>query len=202
MIIFNYSTIIDPLLKNIRIYTLKFSGMKTGDKVLDVCCGTGDQAFHYAKSGIIATGIDLDPGMIEVAKKNKKKLGLNNISFQIADAQNLPLENEFFDCVSISFGLHEKERMVRDKIISEMKRVVKRGGSLIFIDFQAPLPKSLYAYFIKAIEYFAGRNHYEHFKDYLGQGGLSEILKKNQLQIEKRNYTKNGIIEMIKARNI
>ena len=202
MIIFNYSTIIDPLLKNIRIYTLKFSGMKPGDKVLDVCCGTGDQVFYYAKSGIIATGIDLDTGMIEVAKKNKKRKGLNNVSFQIADAQKIPFKNDFFDYTSISFGLHEKERRVRDKIISEMKRVVKKEGNLIFIDFQVPLPKSLYSYFIKVIEYFAGRNHFEHFKDYLGQGGLSEILKKNQLQIEKRYYTKNGIIEMIKARNI
>lgn len=202
MIIFNYSTIIDPLLRNIRIYVLKFSGIKTGDKVLDVCCGTGDQVFYFAKERAIAYGIDLDPDMIEVAKRNKKKLGLNNVSFQIADAQNLPFENEFFDCVSISLGLHEKESGVRDKIISEMKRVVKKEGSLIFIDFRIPLPKSIYSYFIKAIEYFAGRNHFEHFKDYLKQGGLSEILNKNQLQIEKRDYIKNRIIEMIKARNI
>lgn len=198
----NYSNLIDPLLKDLRIRTIKFAEIKAGDKVLDVCCGTGNQAFYYAKEGIVAYGIDLDPSMIEVAKRNKKKLGLNNVSFQIADAQNLPFENEFFNCVSISFGLHEKERRVRDKIISEMKRVVKKERSLIFIDFQTPLPKSIYSYFIKAIEYFAGKNHFEHFKDYLRQGGLSEILKKNQLQIEKRNYMKNGIIEIIKARNI
>ena len=198
----NYSNTIDPILKNIRIYTLKFSGMKSGDRVLDVCCGTGDQAFYYARSNIITTGIDLNPSMIKVAKRNKKRLGLDNVSFQIADAQEIPFKNDFFDYASISFGLHEKERRVRNNIISEMKRVVKKEGSLIFIDYQVPLPKGLYSYLIKIIEYLAGRDHFENFKDYFKQGGLSEILKKNQLQTEKRDYTKNGIVEMIKARNI
>ena len=202
MIIFNYSIIIDPLLKGIRIYILKFAGIKAGDKVLDVCCGTGEQAFYYAKASAVAAGIDLDPGMIKVAEKNKKKLGLNNVSFQNVDAQEIPFKNDFFDYASISFALHEKESGVRDKIISEMKRVVKKEGGLIFIDFRVPLPKNLYSYFIKTVEYSAGINHFEYFKDYLGQGGLSEILKKNKLQIEKRDYTRNGIVEMIKARNI
>jgi len=197
----NYSNIIDPLLKNLRIRTIKFAGIKAGDRVLDVCCGTGDQAFYYAKEGIIAYGIDLDPGMIKIAERNKKKLGLNNVSFQIANAQSLPFEDNFFDCASISFALHEKERGVRDKIVSEMKRVVKKEGNLIFIDFKVPQPKNIYSYFVRAIEHFAGRNHYEYFKNYLEQGGLSEILKKNQVYAEKKNYTKNGIIEMIKAKN-
>ena len=119
----NYSNTIDPILKNIRIYTLKFSGMKSGDRVLDVCCGTGDQAFYYARSNIITTGIDLNPSMIKVAKRNKKRLGLDNVSFQIADAQEIPFKNDFFDYASISFGLHEKERRVRNNII-DRKSVV------------------------------------------------------------------------------
>jgi len=199
---FNYSNLIDPLLKDIRINAVKFSGMKSGDKVLDVCCGTGDQAFHFAKAGAVAYGIDSGPGMIKLAEKNKKRLGLNNVSFQIADAQNLPFDDNFFDCASISLALHEKERGTRDRIISEMKRVVKKGGNLIFIDFQVPLPRNLYSCFIKAVERFAGRDHFEYFKDYLKQGGLMEILDRNKLQIEKRDYTKNGIIEIIKTINV
>ncbi|GAH19404.1 unnamed protein product, partial [marine sediment metagenome] len=42
-----YSIFIDPFLQDIRTYISKFSGMKRGDKVLDVCCGTGDQVFYY-----------------------------------------------------------------------------------------------------------------------------------------------------------
>jgi len=197
----NYSNVIDPVLKEIRIRAIKFARIKAGDKVLDVCCGTGDQAFHYAKAGAIAYGIDLDTGMIRVAEKNKKKLGINNVFFQIADAQNLPFKDNFFDFISIYFALHEKERRVRDRVVSEMKRVVKKEGSLIFIDFRVPLPKGPYSFFVKTIEYLAGTNHYKYFKDYFEQGGLGEILKQNQLRIEKREHTKNGIFETIKARN-
>lgn len=201
MIIFNYSTVIDPILRSTRVRTIKFAGIKAGDKVLDVCCGTGDQAFHYAKAGAIAYGIDLNPGMIEMAEKNKKKLGLNNVFFQVADARNLPFEDNFFDHASVSFGLHEKERKARNKIISEMKRVIKERGNLIFIDFQIPLSRGFYSFFIKIIEYFAGKDHYEYFKDYLKQGGLNGTLRENQLRIERSERTKNGIIEMIKVRN-
>jgi ubiquinone/menaquinone biosynthesis C-methylase UbiE len=202
MFSFIYSTVIDPLLRDIRIYAPEFSGMKAGDTVLDVCCGTGAQAIHYAKRGIIATGIDLGQGMIELAERNKRKQGLRNVSFQIADALNLPFENNFFDYASISLALHEVERTARDRIISEMKRVIKKEGALIFTDFRVPLPKNLALYLIKSIEFIAGRNHFRCFKDYIEQGGLDELLRKNQLPEEKRDYLNNGLIVIIKARNV
>ncbi len=176
--------------------------MKAGDRVLDVCCGTGDQAIHYAKRGIIATGIDLSPGMIKLAERNKMKQGLRNVSFQIADAQNLPFENSFFDYASISLALHEVERTARDRIILEMKRVVKKGGVLIFTDYRTPLPGNPFPRLIKFMEFIAGRNRYRYFKDYIEQGGLDEPLKKNQLPEEKRDYLKNGLMVIIKARNV
>jgi len=202
MFSFIYSIVIDPLLRDIRIYAPEFSGMKAGDTVLDVCCGTGVQAIHYAKRGIIATGIDLGQGMIELAERSKRKQGLRNVSFQIADALNLPFENNFFDYASISLALHEVERTARDRIISEMKRVIKKEGALIFTDFRVPLPKNLALYLIKSIEFIAGRNHFRCFKDYIEQGGLDELLRKNQLPEEKRDYLNNGLIVIIKARNV
>jgi len=201
MWLLNYSNVIDPILKNVRIRVIKLSGIKAEDKVLDVCCGTGDQAFYYVRAGAFAYGIDLNPKMIEVAEKNKKKLNLNNIYFQVADAQSLPFEDNFFDYVSISFGLHEKDREVRDIIISEMRRVVKKGGILIFIDFQIPLPKGIYSFLVNRIERFAGNDHYQYFEDYLRRGGLREILRKNQLFIERNERKKNGIFEIITVRN-
>ncbi len=197
-----YSIFIDPFLRDIRTYISKFSGMKRGDKVLDVCCGTGDQVFYYGKGGIIATGVDLSPGMINAAEKRKEKSCLTNVFFRVANAEQLPFKDNSFDFASICLGLHEIKRDERDKIISEMKRVVKKEGFLIFIDFQVPLPSTIISYLVKAIEYFAGRNHHECFKDYLKQGGLYAILNRNQLQEEKRDYTENGIIVIIKTRSV
>jgi len=197
-----YSIFIDPLLRDIRTYISKFSGMKRGDKVLDVCCGTGDQVFYYGKESIIARGVDLNTGMIKSAEKRKEKSGLTNVSFRVANAKQLPFKDNSFDFASICLGLHEIKRDERDKIITEMKRVVKKEGFLIFIDFQVPLPSTIISYLVKAIEYFAGRNHYECFKEYLEQGGLDAILNRNQLREEKRYYTENGIIVIIKTRSV
>ena len=202
MLFFNYSTIIDPLLSNLRAYTVKFSGMKAGDRVLDVCCGTGDQVFHYAQAGIMATGIDLDLNMLKLARKDKRNRDLKGVSFQRADAQELPFKDNVFDSVSISLALHEKEREARDNIISEMKRVVKRGGALLFLDFQVPLPRKPFSYLVRAIEFFAGRNHHRCFKDYLVQGGLEVLLARNRLTGAKRNYPNDGLITIIKSVNL
>ena len=175
--------------------------MKSGDRVLDVCCGTGDQAVHYAKREIAATGIDSNPDMIKLAKQSKRKNGLENVSFQIADAANLPFKDDFFGYASISFALHEQDRPTRNRTISEMKRVVKKGGVLVFIDFPIPLPDNLYTYLIKTIEFLAGRQHYKYFRDYVKQGGLYEILKKNQLAEDKCGFP-NRFVTVIRTKNL
>ena len=200
MLFLNYSTLIDPFLRGVRLYTIYFSRMKAGDRVLDVCCGTGDQAFHYARAGIMATGIDLDPNMLKLARKDKRKT--TNVSFQRADACYLPFKDNSFDYASISFALHEKERAARDKIISEMKRVVRKGGALIFLDFQVPLPKKMLPYLVRVLEFFAGREHHRCFRDYLAQGGLDVLLARNQLAETRRGYLNDGLITIIKAMNL
>lgn len=197
-----YSAFIDPLLRDIRIFTPRFSGMKKGDRILDICCGTGDQVFYYERIGAIVAGIDLNPKMIGMAQKWQRKYGSENSYFQAAEATDLPFEDPVFDFTSISLALHEIERDKRNRVISEMKRVTKKDGFLIFIDFQVPLPKKLTSYLIKAVEYFAGKENHQNFKDYLLQGGLSGLLEKNKLKIEKRGYLKDGLITIIKAKNI
>jgi ubiquinone/menaquinone biosynthesis C-methylase UbiE len=94
--------------------------------------------------------------------------------------------------------LHEIESKDQDKVISEMKRVVKRDGKLIFVDFNYPLPKSTTSFLVKLVEFFAGRNHFRNFKSYLEEGGIFKILVKNQLKPEKVNYLKNGLLVAIK----
>ena len=202
MYIFGYSRVIDPILRDVRLYAPEFSGMKAGDRVLDVCCGTGEQALHYATKGINATGIDTDPRMIEVAGRKRRKRGLGNVSFQLADAQALPFKDDSFDYASVSLALHEKERPARDRVISEMKRVVKAECALVFIDFSVPLPRNAYSYLVRAVEFMAGREHFRCSRDYFQQGGLDVLLRSNRLHEEKRGYLKHGTVAIIKARNV
>jgi ubiquinone/menaquinone biosynthesis C-methylase UbiE len=169
---------------------------------LDVCCGTGDQAFYYAKKGANATGIDLSQRMIAFALSEKQKRGLSNIDFKVADATALPFEDHLFDMASISLALHEIESSKRNAVISEMKRVVKRDGCLIFIDFKVPFVSNPASYLIKAAEYLAGKNNRESLKSYIEEGGLPILLGKNKLKPEKISYFKDGLLTIIKAKNI
>ena len=200
MLIFSYENWIDPILRNIRQIIPGFSGMKAGDKVLDVCCGTGAQVIEYSKQGILATGIDKEQSMLGVALRNKEKLNLINTSFYLADATSLPFGDGIFDYVSISFGLHDKERNIRNKVVTEMKRVVKQEGSLVIADFQVPLPRNMWAMFARTIEFIAGGSHYRGFKDFTQNGGLKNIMKDHMLFDQKTGYFKGGILEIIKAK--
>jgi ubiquinone/menaquinone biosynthesis C-methylase UbiE len=200
VLLFNYSTIIDPIFKDVRICVVELSGIKAGDRVLDVCCGTGDQAFHYERKGAIATGIDQNPNMIELAERNRKKRGFNS-TFRLASAAELPFPDGCFDCASISLALHEMERDERNRAVSEMKRVVKKKGVLVFVDFQVPLPKNSIAYLIRAMEFIAGRDNHRCFRDYLAQGGLKQILKEARLTTQEEAFLKRGNLQAIKASN-
>jgi ubiquinone/menaquinone biosynthesis C-methylase UbiE len=201
MFLFNYETLIDPLLEDVRRRTPEFSGMKAGDHVLDVCCGTGAQVLEYGRRAIIANGIDISPRMLNAAKRNWIKQKVTNINFQIADAIHLPFPDSYFDFASISLGLHDKKKPIQYQIISEMKRVVKQDGALILIDFQVPLPNNVWAYLVKIIEFFAGGIHYKAFKDYLRNNGLRGILQSHSLVEECRIYLKAGLIVIMKVPN-
>ena len=178
--------IIEPLMRSLRIQTPSLAGMKAGDRALDICCGTGALVLHLAKMNLVSCGIDMDPRVIQVAEKKRVNLGLEAATFQVANALNVPFEDDFFDYASVSMTLHENPTAERDIIISEMRRVVKKEGALVFIDYKVPMPKIPSSYTSKIVELIAGKEHNKCFKDYLQQGGLDELLKKNNLRAEKR----------------
>jgi ubiquinone/menaquinone biosynthesis C-methylase UbiE len=201
VLLFNYSTLVDPILKDVRTCVAGLSDIKTGNRVLDVCCGTGEQVFHYAQKGAIATGVDQDPNMIELAEKNRKGRSFKNSTFRVASAAELPFPDGYFDGASISLGLHEMGRDERDRAVAEMKRVVKKKGTMIFIDFQVPLPRNIFAYLIRAVEFLAGRDNRMCFRDFLAQGGLKQILKEARLAPQKEALLMRGNLQVIKTSN-
>jgi SAM-dependent methyltransferase len=200
MFLLNYETVIDPLLDDIRKFTPEFCGMSAGDRVLDVCCGTGAQVIEYSRRGIIATGVDIDPSMLKIASRNSIKHNLVNVSFYLADATELPFADNFFDYVSVSLALHDKSKLARYKVVSEMMRVVRPDGALVFIDYPVPPVSSIWGFLSRTVEFIAGGDHYEGFKDYIISGGLEHILKVFNLHEEKRVYLKGGLVAIIKAR--
>jgi ubiquinone/menaquinone biosynthesis C-methylase UbiE len=202
MFLLNYTHLIDPLFKDVRSFLPEFAGMKALDRVIDVCCGTGAQVIEYGRRGIAATGIDLDPNMVKTAGGNRVKYHMDNVSFQLADAAALPFPDGFFSAASISMALHDKEKPLQNRIVAEMKRVVERGGSLVFVDYNVPLPLHIWAVTARIIEFSVGGTHYRSFKRYLADGGLGGVLKMAGLREEKRVYLKSGLLAVVKLANL
>ena len=104
-----------------------FNYVKDKDKVLDLGCGVG-QFYEFLKDKDIEyRGVDISENLIEIAQKKYKQA-----SFQVADALNLPFPDNYFDKVYAIALLHNiPSGEFREKLIKEVKRVLKKDGILI-----------------------------------------------------------------------
>lgn len=192
----NYATIVDPILGDVRRYVPDFAGMKAGDSVLDVCCGSGAQVYEYTRRGLVATGLDNSQEMLALAQKYYNN-GASGASFKLADASHLPFADGSFDFTSVSMALHDKDATLVDMIISEMKRVTRSDGMLVFVDYSVPLPRSVTGYLIRAIEFIAGGEHFRNFRWYMKNGGLNRVIKDNRLSLVKAKRVKSENITLM-----
>ena len=114
--------------------------LSTGQRVLDVGCGTGTLALAMAErvgpSGRVA-GVDAAPEMIATAKAKaaRSKIGVH---FEVAAAQALPFADDTFDAVTTSLMIHHLPDVDRLPAARELLRVLRPGGHLLIAEFQAP----------------------------------------------------------------
>lgn len=133
---------------------VEWSDVEFGDSVLDCATGTGDLAIEFAKAVGIrgsVTGSDFCEGMLEKAPAKAKSEKLE-ITFEIADATNLPYEDNKFDVVSIAYGIRNVSDPV--KALSEMARVVKPGGRVMILetgDQQNPILQKAFSFYFKNV---------------------------------------------------
>jgi demethylmenaquinone methyltransferase/2-methoxy-6-polyprenyl-1,4-benzoquinol methylase len=126
---------------------VEMANPKPGDRVLDLCCGTGDLAFAFAARGADVTGLDFSESMLEVAERRKQEGGnriqnekpnfqLPTPNFVQGDALQLPFPDANFDIVSVGYGLRNLASWERG--LEEMHRVAKPGGRFLVLDFGKP----------------------------------------------------------------
>jgi len=107
-------------------------------EILDVATGTGDLAMAVAKINprkII--GIDISEQMLDVGRAKLIKANSGNlISFQQADAEQIPFPDNSFDAITVAFGVRNFENL--ELGISEMRRVLRPGGWMYILEFSHP----------------------------------------------------------------
>lgn len=124
------------LLFPLRQKAARFLNLPAPQKVLDVATGTGAQAYELAKLGHNVVGIDLSPEMLAQAKK--KLTPSLHLRFLQADGTKLPFKNGIFDVSSISLGLHDMPHEIDLLVLKEMKRVTKKNGIILIVDYMEP----------------------------------------------------------------
>jgi len=171
-----YDIVTIPFSK-IRDKVVNFTDAKNGSKILDIATGTGKQAFAFAKKGCDVIGVDLSEAMLKVASK-KNRCG--NVRFEVADATNLPFEENSFDISCMSFALHDMPLTIREKALKEMVRVTKTKGMIVMVDYA--LPKENIGRFL--IYHFVNLYEGKYYASFI-KSELYELLRRTGIEIKE-----------------
>jgi demethylmenaquinone methyltransferase / 2-methoxy-6-polyprenyl-1,4-benzoquinol methylase len=122
-------------------FTLSLTGLRPGDRALDIAGGTGDLAAGLARqvgqSGLVVLA-DINASMLQHGRDRlTNRAMVANMHYVQANAERLPFADDSFDAVTIGFGL----RNVTDKAaaLMAMRRVLKPGGQLLVLEFSKPV---------------------------------------------------------------
>jgi ubiquinone/menaquinone biosynthesis C-methylase UbiE len=138
-----YYDLVTPAEKSrFRQRQIALCGIQTGEKVLDVGCGTGSLtilARIAAADGGEAAGIDIAPKMISIAQGKADRAGLD-IDFRVASVDSLPYPDSSFDVVTSTLMFHHLPVEIKARGLREIHRVLKADGRLFLCDFLTPHP--------------------------------------------------------------
>ena len=179
-----YDVILYPFVRSIRRDILKTVMRLRPRKLLDVCCGTGNQLRLLKRYGIDAVGIDLSQAMISVSQK-----GNHAPTCFLQDATAMKFDTDTFDMAIVSFALHETGWDNANDILSEIYRVLRPDGYALLADYAFTHRTGFLAKkIIPFIEFMAGERHYRNFLDYQRFGGLKTLIDSNRFSSIEETY--------------
>ncbi len=124
-----------------KYYTILAADVRPNMHVLDLASGTCDLAIKMGKK-LAGTGrlvaSDINESMLSIGRERMTDDGLvKNVEFQLANAEQLPFDDNSFDLVTMAFGLRNVTN--KDKALSEIYRVLKPGGKCLVLEFSKPI---------------------------------------------------------------
>jgi demethylmenaquinone methyltransferase/2-methoxy-6-polyprenyl-1,4-benzoquinol methylase len=143
-----------------KTFTIAQAGIRPGFKVLDIAGGTGDLSKAFAKQAGPSGEVwltDINESMLRVGRDRLLNKGLVTPTL-LCDAEKLPFPDNYFDRVSVAFGLRNMTH--KDQALAEMRRVLKPGGKLLVLEFSkvaAPLQKPYDVYSFSVLPWLGQR---------------------------------------------
>ncbi|HYC57413.1 MAG TPA: class I SAM-dependent methyltransferase [Candidatus Binatia bacterium] len=125
--------------------TLRVAALKSGDRLLDVGCGSGEllAAAATREPGAVLFGVDPDEDALELA--SRKIFGtLRPVELHQAVAEALPFDSDVFDIVTATLLLQAMPVSLRHEVLTECRRVLRPGGRLLVADWIGE-PEGLHA---------------------------------------------------------
>lgn len=125
-------------------------------EILDLATGTGDVLIYLlrrAKNIKSAVGIDMADEMLKIGRNKIAKFGLaEKVRLQHGDVNSIPFNENQFDAITIAFGIRNVE--VPSRVLSEMRRTLKKGGRALILEFSLPknpVIKAVYLFYLRFI---------------------------------------------------
>ena len=110
-----------------------------GDKVLDLCAGTGDLSFLLAEKvgghGYVAA-LDLNERMLSLGRQKIRNAHLRQVHHLISNAEHLPFSENRFEAVTVAFGIRNVSNI--HNVLNEIYRVLRPGGRMACLEFSVP----------------------------------------------------------------
>lgn len=178
------------------------SGIKPGDKVLEMAAGTGLVAFEAAKTAKEVIGVDISRRMIDEAENNKKAGGISNIVFQVEDAYKTSFGDGSFDAVICCNMLH----IVQDPaiVLGEARRVLKSNGRLMASSYCHAEPTTFRAEFFLSVMWFLHKIGWIPYLHRFKVEDIEDLIEKSGYKIAVRERIKDEhpvclYVEAVKA---
>jgi demethylmenaquinone methyltransferase/2-methoxy-6-polyprenyl-1,4-benzoquinol methylase len=139
-----------------RLRTTRLVSPQDDGPILDLCTGTGDLALAYGRATqerVPIIGADFCHEMLVLAcQKTSKKQASDRVRYLEADAQRLPFPDNYFQIVTVAFGL--RNITDTDRGLAEMVRVIRPGGRVAILEFSRPrgrLLGPLYRFYFRQV---------------------------------------------------